>query len=36
MIVIKATLRDETRRITFDSHGFPPYEDIQARVSIAR
>lgn len=38
MIVIKATLREETRRLTFDSHGFPAYEDVQEKVScmIAR
>jgi hypothetical protein len=33
MIVIKATLRDETRRLSFDAHGFPPYDEIQQRVS---
>lgn len=33
MIVIKATLREETRRLTFDSHGFPPYEEVQEKVS---
>lgn len=33
MIVIKATLREETRRLTFDSHGFPPYDEVQEKVS---
>jgi hypothetical protein len=33
MIIIKATLRDETRRLMFDSNGFPEYDDVQQRVS---
>jgi hypothetical protein len=32
-MIIKATLRDETRRITFPSHGFPQHEEVQAKVS---
>lgn len=33
MVVIKATLRDETRRLSFDARGFPPYEEVQEKVS---
>lgn len=33
MFVIKATLRDETRRISFDVNGFPNYSEIQDKVS---
>lgn len=36
MFIIKATLRDETRRISFDVHGFPNYSEIQDRVSRSR
>ncbi|BEJ17877.1 hypothetical protein CspHIS471_0701450 [Cutaneotrichosporon sp. HIS471] len=32
MIVIKATLREETRRLSFDSHGFPPYDEVQQKL----
>ncbi|KAL1406420.1 hypothetical protein Q8F55_008119 [Vanrija albida] len=32
MVVIKATLRDETRRLSFDARGFPPYEEVQEKL----
>lgn len=32
MFVVKATLRDETRRISFDVNGFPNYGEIQDKV----
>ncbi|KLT39018.1 hypothetical protein CC85DRAFT_280109 [Cutaneotrichosporon oleaginosum] len=35
MIIIKATLRDETRRLQFDAHGFPAYDEIQRRLRSA-
>lgn len=36
VFVIKATLKDETRRLTFDRTTFPLYSDIQAKVSQTR
>ena len=33
MFVVKATLRDETRRLVFNSSKFPPYSDVQEKVS---
>jgi hypothetical protein len=35
MFVIKATLKDETRRLVFDGKGFPPYGEVQQKVSPA-
>ncbi|WVQ74896.1 hypothetical protein IAR50_004503 [Cryptococcus sp. DSM 104548] len=32
MFVIKATLKDETRRLSFDTPRFPGYSDVQAKV----
>jgi len=32
MFVIKATLKDETRRLVFDSSKFPGYGDVQQKV----
>ena len=34
MFVIKATLRDETRRLVFDGKAFPPYCEIQQKVRV--
>jgi hypothetical protein len=34
MFVIKATLKDETRRLTFEGIQFPSFEHIQNKVSI--
>lgn len=34
VFVIKATLRETTRRLTFDTTKFPLYSDIQNKVSI--
>ena len=34
VFVIKATLKDETRRVTFASNKFPPFSEVQNRVSI--
>ena len=34
MFVVKACLRDETRRFTFDGNKFPPYTEIQNKVSL--
>ena len=31
--VIKATLKDETRRLSFDVVKFPPYGEVQRKVS---
>lgn len=33
MFVIKATLKDETRRLVFDRSGFPQYSEVQQKVS---
>ena len=33
MFVIKASLKDETRRLCFDGLAFPDYEDVQQKVS---
>ncbi|WWC90736.1 uncharacterized protein L201_005673 [Kwoniella dendrophila CBS 6074] len=32
MFVIKATLKDETRRLTFDRSKFPPYSEVQQKL----
>ncbi|WWC63260.1 uncharacterized protein I303_105860 [Kwoniella dejecticola CBS 10117] len=32
MFVIKATLKDETRRLTFDRSKFPPYTEVQQKL----
>ncbi|WVQ81887.1 hypothetical protein IAT38_004014 [Cryptococcus sp. DSM 104549] len=32
MFVIKATLKDETRRLTFESTKFPPYSQVQQKL----
>ncbi|WRT68363.1 uncharacterized protein IL334_005339 [Kwoniella shivajii] len=32
MFVIKATLKDETRRLTFDRSKFPPYNEVQQKL----
>lgn len=32
MFIIKATLKDETRRLSFDSTKFPQYAEIQQKV----
>jgi hypothetical protein len=34
MFVVKACLRDETRRFTFEGTKFPPYTEIQNKVSL--
>lgn len=34
MFVIKATLKDETRRLTFDTSHFPRYYEVQQKVSL--
>lgn len=34
MFVIKATLKDETRRLTFDTNHFPRYYEVQQKVSL--
>jgi next-to-BRCA1 protein 1 len=33
MFVIKATLKDETRRVSFDGSRFPAYSEVQQKVS---
>jgi hypothetical protein len=33
MFVIKATLKDETRRLVFDGSRFPAYTEVQSKVS---
>lgn len=33
VFIIKATLKDETRRLSFDGSKFPHYSDVQAKVS---
>jgi next-to-BRCA1 protein 1 len=33
MFVIKATLKDETRRLSFEGHKFPSYGEVQTKVS---
>lgn len=35
MFVIKATLKDETRRLSFEGVKFPPYNEVQSKVSIS-
>jgi next-to-BRCA1 protein 1 len=35
MFVIKATLKDETRRLAFEGSRFPPYGEVQQKVSLA-
>ncbi|WVN85881.1 uncharacterized protein L203_101033 [Cryptococcus depauperatus CBS 7841] len=32
MFIIKATLKDETRRFTFDARQFPPYREVQQKL----
>lgn len=34
VFVVKATFKDETRRLTFDASTFPHYSDIQTKVSL--
>ncbi|ORY35629.1 hypothetical protein BCR39DRAFT_511211 [Naematelia encephala] len=35
MFVVKATLRDETRRVSFDGSLFPPYGEVQTKLRLA-
>jgi next-to-BRCA1 protein 1 len=34
MFVIKATLKDETRRLAFEGSRFPPYGEVQHKVGL--